>query len=366
MKVSGYQLFWLVNISSMIVFSYLPLQLAAKESRQDCWISILLGALIMMAITWLMLRVCKQHADKTLVGFAKMLLGTVIGKCIVMGYFLLWFIQMSMIAKGMAEFQNLVMLHNTPTIFILLCMLFLVTYAVYRGGIVAIGRCAEVIGPFFVFLLFAQLFLNPQDMDMKRMLPVYADSGWLHILKGTYYSINYLVDPSIVLMLYYFAENKRSAARGIMWGTAVAMAWGVIMSLVLLFVTGPNMAAEMIVPVYSLTKFVSILNFIQNIDAFFIPLWLLGAFIKMGVDLFILSYGISEWTGIKNWKLVACLMSAVWLAYLIYSSHDIRMTASLKNVYLIGGFYPFVYVILPILLWLLGSIRQYRRSCSGS
>lgn len=209
MKVSGYQMFWLISISSMIVFSYLPIRLAAEESRQDCWISILLGGLIMIGITWIMLRVCMQNKDKTLINFVKDLLGIVLGKIIVVVYFLLWFMQMNMIAKGTVEFQNLVMLHNTPMIFILLCLLFLVAYAVYRGGITAISRCAEIIGPIFVFMLFAQLFLNPHDMDMKRILPIYADSGWFHILKGTLNSFNYMIDPSIILMLFFSPRTSK-------------------------------------------------------------------------------------------------------------------------------------------------------------
>jgi spore germination protein KB len=66
MKISSYPLFWMISISSIMVTSYLPIQLAAEESRQDCWISILLGGMIMMVITWVMLRVCMQNKDKTL------------------------------------------------------------------------------------------------------------------------------------------------------------------------------------------------------------------------------------------------------------------------------------------------------------
>ncbi|WP_167747067.1 GerAB/ArcD/ProY family transporter [Cohnella luojiensis] len=362
MKVSSYQLFWLISISSMIVFSYLPIQLAAKESRQDAWISILLGCMIMMAITWIMLRVCMQNKDKTLVGFMKNLLGTVLGKIIVTVYFLLWFLQISSIARGTVEFQNLVMLHNTPMIVILLCFLFLVAYSVYRGGITAISRCAEIIGPFFVFILYGQLFLNPQDMDMKRILPIYADTGWIPILKGTLYSFNYMVDPSVILMLFFFAENKRTASRAILWGTAVAMIWGVLATLVVLFVTGPGMAAELVVPVYTLTKIVSILNFIQNIDALFIPLWLLGGFIKLSVYLFILSYGLSEWTGFKNWKLIACLTTFILLANVIYSTHNLRIGFTYTSLFQIGFFYPFVYIAIPLILWMIGSIRQRRKA----
>lgn len=357
-------MFWLINISSLVMLSYLPIHLAAEQSRQDCWISIFLGGVAMLAVTWVMLKVCMQNKDKTLVGFMKDLLGTVIGKIVVTVYFLLWFMQMSMIAKGMAEFQNLVMLPHTPTIVILLCLMFLATFAVYKGGITAISRCAEIIGPIFGFVLFVQLFLNPQDMDFKRILPIYADSGWLDILKGAFYSFNYMADPSIILMLFFFAENKRTASRAIVWATSVAMLWGVLSTLVLLFVTGPHIATELVVPIYSLTKFVSILNFVQNIDAFFIPLWLLGAFIKLSVGLFILSYGLSEWTGFKNWKLIACFTTFIWLGYAVYSINHIRISYTLKNLYLVGLLYPFIYIAVPLLLWMLGNIRQRHKTPS--
>ncbi|SFS62625.1 endospore germination permease [Paenibacillus sp. BC26] len=358
MKVSGYQMFWLISISSMIIFSYLPIRLATEESHQDSWISILLGSMIMMAATWVILRLCQQHKDKTLVNFLKDLLGTVIGKLLVILYFILWFMQMSTITKSLVEFQNLVMLHNTPMIVILLCMLFLIAFVVYKGGITAISRCAEIIGPIFVFTFFAQLVLNPQDMNVKRILPIFVDSGWPHILKGTLYSYNYMVDPSIILMLFFFARNKRSASRAILLGTAVSMIWGVLTTLVLLSITGPFLAAQLVVPVYSLTKFIHILNFVQNIDAIFIPLWLFGAFIKLAIGLFILSYGLSEWTGFKNWKLISCILTVVLLGVVMYSSQHIELSNMLKNSFLIHFFYPAVFLVIPLMLWAISSIRQ--------
>ena len=207
MKISSYSLFWIVSVSSIIIMSYLPIKLAVEESRQDCWISILLGGMIMMAVTWVILRLCMQNRDKTLVNFMKDLLGTVLGKLLVTVYFLLWFWQMSMITTGMVEFQNLVLLHNTPTIVLVLCTLFLAAYAVHRGGIKAISRFAAH-WPFLVFFSYAHLFLNVKYVEVKRILPVYADSGWLHILKGTLISFNYMVDPTIILVLFFFAENK--------------------------------------------------------------------------------------------------------------------------------------------------------------
>jgi spore germination protein KB len=362
MKISTYQMFWLISISYMLMITYLPIKLAVEEAHQDAWISILLAGLIMIGISWMMLRLCMQHKEKTLVSFIKDIIGTVLGKVIVTLYFLVWFMQLTTIAKGMVDFQNLVLLPKTPMSVILLCMLFLVAYVVCKGGITAISRCAEMIGPFFVVTLFVELFFNPHDMNMKRLLPIYADSGWLLILKGTLDSISFMADPSIILMLFFFAQNQLAAARSIFWATAVSMFWAVLTTLILISVAGPDMASEWIFPVYSLTKIISILNFIQNIDAFFLFLWLLGAFIKLSVCLFILSYGLSEWTGFKSWKIIACLCTIGWFGFVIYSEHTIWISYTQRNVLLTEVFYPFVYFIVPFILWGISSLRRIREN----
>ncbi|MFD0670000.1 endospore germination permease [Cohnella sp. GCM10027633] len=364
MKASGYQLFWMVSISSIIVISYIPIRFALASSKQDAWISMLLGSLLMMAVTWLMLRICKQHERQTFVRFVQAVFGSAVGKLVVAVYFVFWFVQMALIAKDMANFHNLVMLHETPMSVIVACMLFLVAFAVHRGGLTAVSRCAEVIGPVFVCILYVQLFLNPQDMNVKRILPIYVDTGWQAILQGALGCYPFLVDPSIILMLYYFAENKKTASRAILWGTGVAMVWGILTAMVLLFVTGPELATSLVVPVYSLTKFVTILNFIQNIDAFYIPLWLLGAFVKLSVGLFILSYGLSEWTGFKNWRAIAWALGIALFVVVMYGSHDVRIENVLKSDYERHYLYPFLYALVPLLVWAIGGIRK-RRSTDG-
>ncbi|MCM3628362.1 endospore germination permease [Paenibacillus glycanilyticus] len=362
MKLSSYQMYWIVMISSIVTTSYLPIHLAVEKARQDGWISMLLGGLAMLFFTWLILKVCKQNENKTLITFMRELLGTVLGKILVLMYFLLWFRHLTTISRGTVDFQNLVMLHNTPMILILCCLLFLVAYCVCKGGLTAISRCAEIIGPILIVMLFFQLFLNPQDMNYKRILPVYADTGWLPILTGTFNSYCYIVDPSIALMLFYFAENKQTASRAILWGTATTVIWGVMATIVLMFVTGPQIASELVVPIYSLTKYISILNFIQNIDAFYIPLWLLAAFIKLSLCLFMLSYGLSEWTGFRNWRLIACIVTGIWLVFYIYSNYNIRLSFTLKSVILEGVYYPFVYLVLPAILWVIGSVKKRRKA----
>lgn len=137
---------------------------------------------------------------------------------------------------------------------------------------------------------------------------------------------------------------------------------GLLATFAMLAVTGPDMAAKLVVPVYSLTKMISILNFIQNIDVFYIPLWLLGAFIKLAIGLFILSYGLAEWSGYRHWKRIAGALTVAWLGYVLYSAQIVQLSFPFRSAWLTDVFYPALYIAIPLLLWIVGSLRKRRQA----
>ncbi len=104
----------------------------------------------------------------------------------------------------------------------------------------------------------------------------------------------------------------------------------------------------------------------SKISTRFSTLWLLGAFGKLSVWLFILSYGISEWTGFKNWEFVALLATFAWLVFVVYDTYNIRISYSFENPYVIGLCYPFAYIVLPSILWFAGRLRKRGASSTRS
>ncbi|MCZ8515321.1 spore germination protein [Paenibacillus filicis] len=80
------------------------------------------------------------------------------------------------------------------------------------------------------------------------------------------------------------------------------------------------------------------------------------------ICLFILSYGLSEWTGFKNRKIIAWLITFALLAYVFYITHNIRIANTLKTQFLFASFIPFVYVVIPLILWVISSVRKNRKT----
>jgi len=56
--------------------------------------------------------------------------------------------------------------------------------------------------------------------------------------------------------------------------------------------------------------------------------------------------------------MISCLISFLWIAYVIYSSNNIRFSNALKSEFLIAYFYPMVYIAIPLILLAIGSIRR--------
>lgn len=49
-----------------------------------------------------------------------------------------------------------------------------------------IGRLSEIIGPIVLLMITFVIILNVGNMNWDYMRPIYHDSGWLPILKGSY------------------------------------------------------------------------------------------------------------------------------------------------------------------------------------
>lgn len=59
-------------------------------------------------------------------------------------------------------------------------------FIIYQGGVEGIGRLSEIIGPIVLLMITFVIILNVGNMNWDYMRPIYHDSGWLPILKGSY------------------------------------------------------------------------------------------------------------------------------------------------------------------------------------
>ncbi len=105
-------------------------------------------------------------------------------------------------------------------------MAFLMTYVTLKGGIAAIGKCGEVIGPLYVLVSFGPILLMLGLMDWKNLQPVYTDSGWRHILPGILpTSADTMAGVMMPLMLTAFMSSPKKVPSRALWAMGLSSLW---------------------------------------------------------------------------------------------------------------------------------------------
>ncbi|UOF92744.1 hypothetical protein LSG31_01660 [Fodinisporobacter ferrooxydans] len=106
-----------------------------------------------------------------------------------------------------------------------------------------------------------------------------------------------------------------------------------------------------------MVRFISMMEFIQNIDALVVILWILSVFVHLSLNFFIASYGTAQWLGVKNWRIIIWfiipfefLFATTWLPRVTVHTDDVKIWA-----YFV---FPISMIGVPLLLWIVGTLRK--------
>ncbi|KIL40448.1 hypothetical protein SD70_13645 [Gordoniibacillus kamchatkensis] len=349
MKLSGAQIFWIVATIEVVMGTWLTITPAIQTSQQDAWISMLIAGVTAVALSFFYARLSTLHPNQTLVQFSKTLLGKWLGGAIVFPYFIVWITLPAALLRSFGDFIHLVFLDRTPVSIIMILLIGLSTYLTYSGGITGIGRFAEIAGPFLYLSLILSFVLNAINLRWNHLLPVFSESGWVTIFKGSLMPASYLAESFTLLVIVSFMNNPRNAPSQSMLGVGMVALMVFIATFMTILVFGPDVSSKLRFPFFMMVRSINIMEFIQNIDVFVIFVWIFGVFAKLALYLFIGSYEMAAWLNIKNWRKTIWVGAAgiFILAYLIPNQTFI----GIYPIYWMYILVPVCGIGIPLLLW---------------
>lgn len=358
MKISVWQLICLAftfQIGLSLLLSENP---AIQIAKQDAWISVLLAGLFAAVIALISVRLSLLYPDQTLIQFSQTILGKWPGKIIVIPYFITWFITIGMLLRQFSDFVHVTMFMRTPLWALILPFVLLVVYASQKGGIEVIARCSEIIAPMVVVVYLSLIVLNWPNMRLENLLPVYADSGMGVILRGSLPIVSFFGEVVLMTMTIPFLAKPDKALLGI----AVAGTCSVLFVLtsigIVLMTFGPDLAARMLYPAYEVVRYISAMEFIQNIDVAVVLVWFCLYFVKLASYFFYTTYGLAEWLGFRDWKKSIWFVALVVTCISMWPRHYSFATTSFMNEFWIPYVLPIDMIGIPLFLWIVGMIRQ--------
>lgn len=353
-RIDWKQVAWLIIISRSVTFISLE-ALNSPPANQQTWMvgPIALGFAMVMAIPFLIL--VKRFPRQTIIQYSETLLGP-LGKLI--GVFYIWFfIHTSAITlRQLGGFFTTAIMPETPTLVFIISLALLAASAV-RNGIEVIGRTGQVIGPaiFITFILI--MALVAKDVNPKALLPLF-DKGFSQLLYGGLLYAPRCTEILVVAMAAPYLNLKQDINKATFTGFAVYFFFYTLVDAAVIGVFGVEEAKTLAFPFFSLTQIISIGDFLERVEVFYLIFWILSLLIKVTIFYYAAALGTAQILRLKDYKPLTFPLGTiiVILSVILFESHvELKEFTS----YEIWTFYalPFI-VFLPLALLLTELVRK--------
>lgn len=364
MKISHIQLFWTIAIMELGMTLLMTITDSLQAAKQDAWISMALAGGISLLVAFISTRLALLYPEQTLVEASETILGSALGKLVVIVYLVQWYTIIPIVLRQFTDLIESMFLQTTPRFPIIGIMIALMIYAIYAGKLQGIGRLSEILGPIIFLMVFVVLIANVGTVHYRNLLPVLKEQTFKEVFSGSLAPASYLGHSVSVIMLVPFLTDARRGMKYVIFGvllSSIILFWASVM---ILLTINPHLAAHMWYPFFEMTKKIQI-GFVENWDVLAVVIWISSVFIKLTVYMFIASYGTAQFLRIDNWKVLVWILAPIFIAFAIYPESVVEST----NHYLKNYWIPFVLPVnmigLPLLLWIVGSIRKKWRPTIG-
>ncbi|GEO26106.1 germination protein [Alicyclobacillus acidoterrestris] len=367
MRISGRQIFWIIVCAETSPMESVLLTPLFQAAKQDAWISMAIGGLAGLLITFLIVRTSLLYPKQTIVEYAQTILGKWIGKLLVIPYLVMALLGLGVILRQFGDFIHMALFELTPLWAVIVGFLLMCVYLTYAGGIEGIGRSAEIIGPIVIFAVLLVKVLNFSSLDIHLVRPIYWDSGWRQILLGSLATMSFVGESVIMLVLVPFVSQPNRCMSYAMWGQTVSFVLVTGSVFLVTSIFGPNLAGRLLYPAFEMAGFISIADFLQNVESVVVVIWIFGYFIEVSVFLFVTCYSLGQWFHVKDWR------KTIWpVAVILFILAVIPKTLSTATIEapktkwtLIGIFINIV--IIPLLIYIVGYCqRKFKTSVKMS
>ncbi|GLX70605.1 GerAB/ArcD/ProY family transporter [Paenibacillus glycanilyticus] len=363
MKISVWQLFWMFTTLEISMSIWLTVAPTIEIAKQDAWISLIVAGGIGLFVTMILVLLCRRHASHTLMDFAKRLFGTWVGKLIGLLYIAVWFSVSADILRIFSLFIKQYLFHDTPIWIIAILMVSAMVYINYAGSVEAIGRFSEMAGPLLLIGIAITFALNIPNLHPTLIFPVFADSGVMPIIKGSFVNASFLGESMMIMMLTPFIANTQKMLKPTLLAICIPSLIAVITSLMVIGTFGTNIGSTMMFPYFSMVRFINYLEFIQNMDVWIMFIWIFSVFVKLAIYLFINSYGTAQLFGVRNWRIMIGIVAAIIFAISLIPANVFGMMDYANHVW-ITYIFPIFIVGFPILFLLVSLARGKKLATS--
>ena len=312
------------------------------------WVAILVAFLI--AAPWVLMAVSLvRHAPVGDWGQSvQAWLGPWLGRAFLLYFAFIWaWLGGMLLAQGALVFHNMA-LPRTPPSVLASAILFLIVIVDIRG-VEVFMRTVEALMMMIIPLLIGFFVVAIGGVNLQNLQPLFGEAP-IRVAHAAYHALPWVME-GILFALFAGVHLRVRKRLGIITLGSIAAA-GVALAIttaVTLGVLGRVVTETYVYPTVVLSQVAQVGFFLQGLEIFLFPLWLLTSFIKVGASFLLVSESIRGiWQGAKQ-PYRALLIGAIFYAINTIPNTVAEIVAFLSRVD--NTFFIAFYGIIPV-VWL--------------
>lgn len=291
-------------ITVKLLFTYPRFMIERCEN--GAWISVVvygIAALLLFGVTGILYKRCEKLSLLTQAEY----IGGKLFK-IITGVFviLLFMLNIAPMVRAFPEAIKTALLQNSPMLFITLILSCGVIVGVYYG-IEALSRLASLFLPVAALFLLVFTVLLAPEFEINNLFPLSVRKA---VTEGTT-SLSVFSDILVLNFLLIYCENADIAVRAGIKAIITGIITGASVTFVYCLIYPYPASSRFIVPLYQMSRIVTVGTYFQRLEAVFEFVWSVSIFLYTAVYLFVMCDIFRQSFNLKDYRPLAVPMLLV-------------------------------------------------------
>ncbi|MEC1524644.1 GerAB/ArcD/ProY family transporter [Neobacillus niacini] len=323
-----------------------------SQAQNASWMIPFISAGIFFIPLYLLIKTMSVYDEKDLFSVIKIILGKYIGFLVCLIIFIMSSYAVSFDTRTYTNIIRAFYFTTTPTLIVYALLILICAYGA-KKGLQHIGSVSYLIVFYGVLSLYIALLLGTQNANINSMFPIWGP-GPLALVKEGSQKLTLFADFFLLTMLVPYLTSKKAFKRGT-WLAYFYVTFQIsiaILTYVCMFDEG---LAGIAYPFHTVIRFISLGQYIPNVEIIFFIIWIMAAFIRFTAFLYINAMMFGHLFKIKDFEYLIPSLATLYLMIGMIPEAPINVSLVFKPL-IVSTAGPF-FAVISFVLWLVALLK---------
>lgn len=357
--------------SSMLLFSIacyiqstaLFIGFISSVTKQDTWIAIIIGLIIVLPIILIFTSLSGKFPGKSLIEINDIVYGKILGKIFSILYIFFFFTLAFLNTTISADFVTGTLIPETPKLAILILFISTCCYAV-RKGPETMTRYSTLFSIIIILVVIINSLLLIKNMKFSNFEPSFSLPFMKYIQGAQTAAFLPFAETIVFFMLFPNLKNPTEIKKPLFGGLIIGAITILAVSLRDTAVLGP-LVSYLINPAFEAVRLINLADILTRMEILYAIILLMLLFFKVSILIYAIVKGLEQIFNISSYKILVPIVGII-VVYFALIVFDSSMEHSFWGANIASIYSMLFNFILPLITLIVASIRGFRKNKKGT